>query len=310
MMKAHWKTTAGGAFAKVVSNMDRVLGTTSECGYVATCAGSSKRLMESTEGKRIWLAAFNYNTIPEARIQDLEGPDMLVAISDFCAKTMQKHTKKPVFKINMGVDTAIYKPESGHRSTVFRFLCPCSDESYGKSKIVEAWKLAHKNMPNAELIIKDHSGITPEEKNALEAIPRCKVIEPLGWCLTEEGQARLYNSAYCLLYPIRSTASSLTALEAMACRIPVITTDYSAMPEIVDKITGWLVPVDLVKDEQGFEYGTPKIDYLVEAMLEAYKTKSNIKGVKAHEKVSKGWTWYHSADQLSQAMEKHFGKAR
>jgi glycosyltransferase involved in cell wall biosynthesis len=48
----------------------------------------------------------------------------------------------------------------------------------------------------------------------------------------------LYNSVDMLLFPTVREGLSLAALEAMACGLPIITTDCASMPELVDDASG------------------------------------------------------------------------
>ena len=63
-----------------------------------------------------------------------------------------------------------------------------------------------------------------------------------------EAVIKAYHGCDALLYPSRFEGFGLAPLEAMACGKPVITSDNSALPEVVkDRVTGILCPTDDVK---------------------------------------------------------------
>ena len=310
MKKVHWKSTGGGAFEKVVRNMNRVMGTDSSCRIIATCSGNPRRLNEYTEGKKVWFAAVNYDQLRREVIEELKHVDLIVGISIFCAKTIQKYVPN-VRAGHLGVDTKIYYPAPLKSSAKFRFLTTACNESYGRSIMEKAWKLAVDKMPFAELIVKDHDGMLREGIERFEALPRCKVIEPTGWHLSETGLCKLYNSAECLVYPVPSIGSSLTALESMACGVPVIAPNYSALPEIVDNDCGWLIDVDEEEAVVEGNYqvcpkrGMAKVDQLAEAMLDAYNNvdKTRRRGGQAWDRIRNSYTWEHAAERFSTIVE-------
>jgi len=60
--------------------------------------------------------------------------------------------------------------------------------------------------------------------------------------------AQAYRAADALLFPSRSEGLPLGVIEAMACGLPVIASNVSALPEVIEHgVTGWLCPVDDVK---------------------------------------------------------------
>lgn len=60
--------------------------------------------------------------------------------------------------------------------------------------------------------------------------------------------ALAYREADALLFPSRSEGMGLVAAEAMACGLPVIASNVSALPEVIEHgVTGWLCPVDDVE---------------------------------------------------------------
>ena len=64
--------------------------------------------------------------------------------------------------------------------------------------------------------------------------------------LSEQQMAELFNSFDVLLNPSKREGFGLPILEAMACGVPVIAVKSSAMTELVQPTTGWLI--DVVED--------------------------------------------------------------
>jgi glycosyltransferase involved in cell wall biosynthesis len=58
--------------------------------------------------------------------------------------------------------------------------------------------------------------------------------------ISEEHLIRLYREADALLLPVRDATATNSALEALACGTPVISTRVGGMPDYVDNACGWL----------------------------------------------------------------------
>ncbi len=72
-------------------------------------------------------------------------------------------------------------------------------------------------------------------------------MKPLGR-LTREALRQAYRDADLLLFPTRFEGFGYAAAEAMACATPVVATDCSSLPEIVDDgVTGRLCPLGDIK---------------------------------------------------------------
>ena len=63
--------------------------------------------------------------------------------------------------------------------------------------------------------------------------------------LNEENLIRAYQECDALLFPSRTEGFGYAALEAMACGKPVIASEVTALPELIEhNVTGILCPVD------------------------------------------------------------------
>jgi len=84
------------------------------------------------------------------------------------------------------------------------------------------------------------AGLRTSEVSALD-----KNVRILPRCKDDFEMATLYQSCDALLFPSRLEGFGLAVLEAQACGLPVITTDGSALPEVIeDGVTGFLCPQD------------------------------------------------------------------
>ena len=127
----------------------------------------------------------------------------------------------------------------------------------------------------------------------------------------------LYNSGHVFVAPTRAEAFNMPCIEAMACGLPVITTNFGGQSEYVNDENGWIINGELKEVEHELEYEgikwlTPSIKELRKAMREAYFSYSNLDNpnhVTIKKKdypskvdlsliVAREWTWDNSAKKL------------
>lgn len=87
--------------------------------------------------------------------------------------------------------------------------------------------------------------------------------------LPQSSIANIYNSFDVLAHCSRGEGFGIAAIEAQACGIPIITTDCTAMSELVGP--GWLVDGQRFYDStQGAYWKTPNVSEIYEALEDAY----------------------------------------
>lgn len=108
---------------------------------------------------------------------------------------------------------------------------------------VRAFERVRAVFPRARLTI---AGSGPERAALEDLVARMGLAN----CITFAGRIdnasihRLYQTADCLLNPSTADNMPVSLIEAMACGVPLVSTDVGGIPDLVDDgRTGWLVPV-------------------------------------------------------------------
>jgi glycosyltransferase involved in cell wall biosynthesis len=117
---------------------------------------------------------------------------------------------------------------------------------------------------------------------------------------------KLYNKGNVFVATSRAEAYHLGCIEAMACGLPIITTNFGGQTDFVNEDNGWLIGGNLeeVKHEIQYEsisWLTPSIDEIRKAMRESYENKE-ITQLKANASILRASkeTWDRTANLISQ----------
>ncbi len=114
---------------------------------------------------------------------------------------------------------------------------------YGIDTAIRAFEIVAKQCPGARLTI---AGSGPEEGGLRELVRALGLDHSVSFCgrLTNEQVARLYQGADLLLNASREDNSPNSLIEALACGVPVVSTNAGGIPFLVqDRVSALLVPV-------------------------------------------------------------------
>jgi glycosyltransferase involved in cell wall biosynthesis len=170
----------------------------------------------------------------------LERVDAAVAVSQFAARSARSALINTPFRvIHNGVDVSRFSPmQRSAQRHVFRLLYV---GAWRRLKGVDLLEAVMRELGPCYELHYTGGGNTHRSPGSFPAN-----MHDIGR-LDEAGVIQAMREADALLFPSRSEGLGLVAIEAMACALPVIACNNSALPEVVQHgVTGLLVEVDNV----------------------------------------------------------------
>jgi glycosyltransferase involved in cell wall biosynthesis len=151
----------------------------------------------------------------------------LTAVSKYTANIVQQDLKinKPVKVIYNGIDTDLFTPSLGKKNHSETKINVLFSGNLTRRKGVQ-WLPAISKMLAKNIVIHATSGLKPTHKSIHN-------IETLG-SIPYSDMPVLYNSMDILIMPTVREGFGLSVAEAMACGLPVVATNCSALPELID----------------------------------------------------------------------------
>ncbi len=122
----------------------------------------------------------------------------------------------------------------------------------------------------------------------------------------------LYRSADCYVAASRGEGWGLPLIEAMACGLPVIATDWGAHRDFASEENGYLLRSrGLVPARarcpyyQGFSWADPDPEHLAALLRHVFENREEAaaKGRRAAADVARRWTWAHAAARIRARLE-------
>lgn len=261
---------------------------------------------------------FETDRAPAAWVPKCNLMDGLIVHTDFIKNTFSNSgVKAPFHKLVPGLD--LYKDnESKYEQFLdkYNFLYVGSNQQRkGAFRAVDAFLQEFKN-DNVRLIVKLYVEQGTHKNDFINYVrmkrreydsyqPEVYLINEY---LNHESLGKLYRSCNAFVFPSCGEGWGLTATEAIAANIPVITTNWSSMPEYINNETGYMVDYELknigeglvipqhngtyVKCSiEGHQWAHPKIDHLKSTMRHVYKNPDEAKAKSLQAKSSYPYSW-------------------
>jgi glycosyltransferase involved in cell wall biosynthesis len=247
--------------------------------------------------------------------------------SMFNVQTMRDSgVTRPIYRIPLGIDPHYFHPRiEGYRhNKAFTFL---SVFEWGERKapelLLRAFTDEFRTTEDVVLLLKvmnRDQKIDVRDQIAQMRLARNggRVLLSLNDVIPTYQLGSLYRSADCFVLPSRGEGWGMPVLEAMACGLPVIATNWSAMTDYLDESIAYPVEVERLVPARakcpyykGFRWAKPSYDHLRARMRYVFEHpgEAQSRGMRASDVVHSRWTWDHSAQLLAQRLEQ-IGGAR
>jgi glycosyltransferase involved in cell wall biosynthesis len=191
--------------------------------------------------------------------------------------------------VHNGIDTEVFKPMPGVARNPMRLMATCSADAplKGLRYLLRAYARLLKQYPELELLLvskPQRGGKTEKLVRRLGIADKVKFVNGI----TTQQMVRYYAEAAIAVVPSVYEGFGLPAGEAMACGVPVVSTDGGALPEVVGD-AGVIVPVK-------------NVDALVAAidtLLRNPQARAEL-GARGQQRIDESFCWHVCARQMTE----------
>jgi N-acetyl-alpha-D-glucosaminyl L-malate synthase BshA len=180
----------------------------------------------------------------------IERSDGVTAVSEFLRRmTIEEfQVRNPIRAVPNFVDLSVYSPNRAYRDrSAFakpgeRILLHISNFRPVKRvmDVIRILERVNREVPSVLLML----GEGPERASAWALARRLNLQDRVRFLGTQESVEEILGIADVFLLPSELESFGLSALEAMACAVPVVGSDAGGLPEVVKHAeTGFLLPV-------------------------------------------------------------------
>jgi N-acetyl-alpha-D-glucosaminyl L-malate synthase BshA len=180
----------------------------------------------------------------------IERSDAVTAVSEFLRRETLEElgVTRPIDVVPNFVDTGAYCPTRAYKDeTAFcapgdRMLLHASNFQPSKRvlDVIRIFERVQREVPSTLLLV----GEGPERSAARALARRLGVAERVRFLGQQDDTSEIAGMADVFLLPSELESFGQSALEAMACAVPVVGTDQGGLPELVKHAeTGYLLPV-------------------------------------------------------------------
>jgi glycosyltransferase involved in cell wall biosynthesis len=173
---------------------------------------------------------------PEQKRKEMELADLVLVPSTFVENTIRRFADKNCALAQYGVDTTFWQPPADVKADKpLRFLYAGQlSIRKGIPVLLEAWRRA--DLKDAELHLVGTWLLADRIRGELP-----KNVHWFGPCSRQE-LLGYYQSADVFVFPSFFEGFALVLLEAMACGLPVVASDATGAPDLLDDATGIVLP--------------------------------------------------------------------
>lgn len=270
----------------------------------------------NTGSHKIGYTMLETDRIPKEWARQANLMDEVWTPSHFNKETFQESgVTKPVHVIPLGIDINYFNPSIKGFRTEGPFIFMSIFE-WGERKAPEILLKAFNDEFNckedAMLFVKTFNNdqfvsVSSQVKNMGLKSHGGKICISLNEIVPAYQLGYLYKSADCFVLPTRGEGWGMPILEAMACGLPVIATNWSAQTDFMKEDNSFPLNVEKLIPAvakcpyyHGFNWAEPSYEHLRYLMRYLYEHREIARkvGEKAAEEVAHKWTWEKAAEKI------------
>ncbi|MGA0332818.1 MAG: glycosyltransferase [Kiritimatiellia bacterium] len=269
---------------------------------------------------RIGYTMLETDGLPQEWVQQCNMMDEIWVPSEFNRKTFQQSgVTRPIHLVPLGVDPMMYHPElqAERFSERYTFL---SVFEWGERKAPEALLRAFCKAFGPEddvaLVIKYSIGIPFDLRKFVFDLGLPEKTPPIVFLqsssVAHEQMGALYRGADCFVLATHGEGWGMPIMEAMACGLPAVATNWSGQTMFMTEENSYPVRVKSLVPAvarcpyyEGFRWAEIDEDHLAETLRHIYlhPEEAKVRGARAAREVREKWTWKNSARAVIERLE-------
>lgn len=289
---------------------------------VSVVYGQANVFHRNTGRYKIGFTMLEVDGFPDDWVRQANGMDEVWVPSEFNRQAfIECGVKRPIHIVPLGFDPHYFHPDiqavpNPHGEFVFLSIF-----EWGERKCPEALLRAFDDAFSADepvrlvckVMNRDSDLSLKEEIRNLRLRPGGgRVSFVFNHEFPRHQLGTLYRSADCYVAPSRGEGWNMPLMEAMACGLPVIGTDWGAHQEFLHdgiayplRIRGTIPAVAKCPYYRGYSWADPDPEHLRHLLREVYESQDEAKrkGEAAAREMAARWTWDHTAKTIETRLD-------
>ena len=265
---------------------------------------------------KIGFTMLEVDGLPASWVQSANMMDEVWTPSTFNRETFKRSgVTKPIHVIPLGVNPAYFNPGiKGYRiDGPFTFLTMFEwGERKAPEILLKAFNDEFGSSEDVVLICKAYNQdpavhIQAQVRNYYLKDSGGRIVFSINEVVPSYQLGSIYRSVDCFVLASRGEGWGLPILEAMACGLPVIATNWSAQCDFISNDTAYLLDVERLRPAEakcpyyeGFNWAEPSYEHLRSLMRHVFENRDEAKtlGVRASAEVLTKWSWEQSVKKI------------
>jgi glycosyltransferase involved in cell wall biosynthesis len=179
--------------------------------------------------------------------------DLILAVSNNVATALEEHLSRksitvPILPLYLGIDLSVFYPMPDIEKKWDIAFLGRLEKMKAVDLFPEMLALLKNDYPNLKMVMTGEGSLKVKLLNDFESAGVSHMVDYLG-VIETKNVPTLINQSLIFIYPSREEPFGLSILEAMACRVPVVTTNVYGPSEIITQnVDGLTVNPDDVNE--------------------------------------------------------------